>query len=430
MACAPPPLDTGFVTATLGFIDCQARTLGEGGYQALAAPGSIASLVLTGLMTLFVAGFGFRMLLGEAPQLRDGVGAIARIAFVLALATAWAPYRTLVYDVVITGPGELAATIGGAAGLPGTSGDLAERLDLVDQALIQLGDLGVGRQRAGQQDMRNRQAVGSDQIIVEPVQGNPNPLEPFAFGLARIVFLVGAVGAFGAVRLIAGLLLALGPVFVAFALFDTTRGLFEGWVRVLVGTILGAIAVTILLAAELALVETWVADILTRRLAETPVPGAAITLLVAMIICGLIVIAGLAAATRVAMGFRLPPWSRAPQPARDRPAIAAPNRGIGRSDLPASADPRSRAWAVADSIAATQRREITAASPSRNAADGGAHRAAIVASPRTRDGGGGPGAAPAGTPSTAGGTVPLGRSFQRRPHTRTSASAGRRDMRS
>ena len=33
------------------------------------------------------------------------------------------------------------------------------------------------------------------------------------------------------VRLIAGLLLALGPFFVAFLLFDGTRGLFEGWVR-------------------------------------------------------------------------------------------------------------------------------------------------------------------------------------------------------
>ncbi|KQN21200.1 hypothetical protein ASE86_14585 [Sphingomonas sp. Leaf33] len=424
--CAPLTLDGAFVSATLGFIDCQARTLGAGGFAALAAPGSIVSLALTGLLTLFVAGFGFRMLLGETPALRDGVGAVARIAFVLALATAWAPYRTLVYDVAIAGPGELAASIGGAAGLPGTGGDLAERLDLVDQALVQLNDLGVGRPRGAQQQMQNRQVVGSNQIVVEPAQGTANPLEPFAFGLARILFLVGAVGAFGAVRLIAGLLLALGPLFVVFALFDTTRGLFEGWVRGLVGTFVGGIAVAILLASELALIEGWVADILTQRLAETPVPGAAIALLTVTIVFGVILIAGLAAATRVATAFRLPAWSgtgtrtaepRAPQ------RLPVPPRASGTSDAPA--DPRSRAWAVADSVAATQRREATATAPDRTAS-GGVSRAAIVTAAAGGNGGRGAGG---GAPATAT-VVPLGRSFQRRSRARTSTSAGRRDTRS
>lgn len=432
--CAPLTLDGAFVTATLGFIDCQARTLGAGGYAALAAPGSIVSLALTGLLTLFVAGFGFRMLLGETPALRDGVGAVARIAFVLALATAWAPYRTLVYDVAIAGPGELAASIGGAAGLPGTGGDLAERLDLVDQALVQLNDLGVGRPRGGQQDMRNRQVVGGDQIVVEPAQGNANPLEPFAFGLARIFFLVGAVGSFGTVRLIAGLLLALGPLFIAFALFDSTRGLFEGWVRALVGTFVGGIAVAILLASELALVESWIADILTQRLAETPVPGAAIALLAVTIVFGLILIAGLAAATRVAAGFRLPSWSQrtaGATAAAATPPLAVPTRRSGAAGGDAAADPRSRAWAVADSVAAMQRREAAAADPARGGPAGGASRAAIVAAGAGAGGGAdSTRATPGGTASSTVAVVPLGRSFQRRPHARTSTSAGRRDSRS
>ena len=425
--CAPLTLNGAFVTGVLGFIDCQARTLGAAGYQALATPGSIVSLALTGLLTLFVAGFGFRMLMGETPTLRDGVGAIAKIAFVLALATAWAPYRTLVYDVAIAGPGELAATIGGATSLPGTGGDVAERLDLVDQALVQLNDLGVGRPHGAQQ-MQNRQVVGGDQMVVEPAQGSPNPLEPFAFGLARIVFLVGAVGAFGAVRLIAGLLLALGPLFVAFALFDTTHGLFEGWVRGLVGTFVGGIMVAILLASELALIEVWVADILTQRLAETPVPGAAIALLTVTIVFGVILIAGLAAATRVATGFRLPAWShgnsRASAPRVSQP-VAVPPRASGTA-ANAPADPRSRAWAVANGVTATQRREAAATAALDRWTSGGVSRAVILtgAAGSNSDrgaGGGGPAIAT---------TVPLGRTFQRRSRTRTSTSAGRRDIRS
>ena len=68
-------------------------------------------------------------------------------------------------------------------------------------------------------------------------------------------------------RLVAGLLLALGPFFIAFLLFDGTRGLFEGWLRVLGGAALGALGTAIVLGVELALLEPWLADLLACRLA-------------------------------------------------------------------------------------------------------------------------------------------------------------------
>lgn len=427
MACPPlrTGIDGGFVQASLAFVDCQARTLGALGYQALAAPGSIVSLALTVLLTLFVAGFGFRMLMGETPGVRDGVMAVAKIGFVLALATAWGPYRTLVYDVVVAGPAELVAAIGAPAGLPGSTGDLAARLDLVDRALIQLNDLGLGRAGVGEQAMRNRQVVGSTQVIVEPAQGNPNPVEPYAFALGRILFLIGAVGAFGAVRLIAGLLLALGPLFVALALFDTTRGLFEGWVRALVATILGTVAVAVLLASELAMVEGWIAELLTQRLANAPIFGAAIELVVVTIVFDLILVAGLVAVALLANGFRLP--VRIAPPVR---SLAPADAGTAPRPLPvhgAPAEARSRAGAVVDGIAAVQRREAQARPPADRApgraADAPATlgRAAMLA---------GSGALGHDTDRSGGrfDAAPLGRTHQRR--SRTSSSAARRDRRS
>lgn len=419
-------LDTGFVTGAFGFIDCQAKTLGALGFQALAAPGSIVSLALTGLLTLFVAGFGFRMLMGETPAVRDGVTGIAKIAFVLALATAWVPYRTLVYDVVLRGPAELTGAIGAPAGLPGAAGDLAERLDLVDQALIQLNDLGSGRPRAGQQDMRNRQVNGSDQVIVEPAQGNPNPFEPYAFALGRIAFLVGAVGAFGATRIVAGLLLALGPVFVAFALFDATRGLFEGWVRALVGTMIAGIGVAVVLASELAMTETWIAGLLAERLSNASIGGAAIELVVVTIVFDLMLVAMLVGASRVATGFRLPgPW-------RDRRAARSDPRALAAPPAPpatpsATTAPRTRALAIADGVTALQRREAAQAAASATTrgdamARGPRRASAVAASAGLHGGSAGGTAAPA--------AQPLGHSFQRRAHGRTSTSAIRRDTRS
>lgn len=432
MVCPSLQLDTGpdsgFVSASLAFVDCQARTLGASGYEALAAPGSIASVMLTALLTLFVAGFGFRMLMGTTPGIRDGVMAFAKIGFVLALATAWVPYRTLVYNVTVAGPAELTAAIGAPAGLPGTTGDIGARLDLVDQAFIQLNDLGLGRAGAGVQDMRNRQVVGSSQIIVEPAQGTPNPVEPYAFALARILFLIGAVGAFGAVRLIAGLLLALGPLFIAFALFDATRGLFEGWVRGLVATILGTVATSILLASELAMVEGWIAELLTQRLANAPIFGAAIELVVVTIVFDLVLIAGLVAVARVAGGFRLPAPSaghvRISPPAFSNaaPRVAGPVHG-------APAEGRSRAAAVADGIVALQRRESAMAHMRPASAEGspvqidGPRRTAVLAAS------GAPGRGGVREPGWSD-TVPLGVTHQRRSRSRPSSSAARRDTRS
>src|SRR3954470_4694318 len=128
MAAACPVFapDVGFVRWVLSFVDCQAQALGADSYLAMLMPGSILSLVLTGFLTLFVALFGYRLLLGHAPDLREGVFALVKVGFVLALATSWPAYRTLVYDVALRGPAELTAEIGN--GLPGTTGGMIGRL--------------------------------------------------------------------------------------------------------------------------------------------------------------------------------------------------------------------------------------------------------------------------------------------------------------
>ena len=96
-ACTAPPPTAGFLEGLLSYVDCQAQSIGANGYEALAAPGSTLSLLITGFLTLFMAFMGYRMLFGQTPSLRDGVLAMVKIGIVLALATSWAAYRTLVY---------------------------------------------------------------------------------------------------------------------------------------------------------------------------------------------------------------------------------------------------------------------------------------------------------------------------------------------
>jgi type IV secretion system protein VirB6 len=394
------------------FIDCQAQSIGAEGYRALAAPGSSLSLVLLGFLTLFVALFGYRMLLGHVPAVRDGVLALVKIGIVLALATSWAAYRTLVYDVAFHGPAEIAAEIGAPAALPGAAGGLVVRLDYVDRAMVRLAALGPGdpisasattpAAEPGQPPLPTaaaRQAQGWDLLALDG---------------ARMLFLSGVIGALAAVRLAAGLMLALGPFFIAFLLFEGTRGLFEGWLRVLGGAALGALGTAIVLGVELAMLEPWLAHLIALRTAQLPITGVPVELFVVTFVFALALLAVLIAAARVAYGLRLPPaW-------REAPAIAAAALrgervrvgGVVREVGPATAE-RSRAASVADAVAATQRRETApAASPGGLAVAGSA--AHVARHLPVRDV-----AAPP--------PPPLGQSFRRRTRGRVSASSGRRD---
>src|SRR3546814_11023070 len=62
----------------------------------------------------------------------------------LLLSTSWPAYQILVYDIILRAPAERAATIGGAASLPGSGGGLVDRIDAVDSALKMLATDGVG----------------------------------------------------------------------------------------------------------------------------------------------------------------------------------------------------------------------------------------------------------------------------------------------
>jgi type IV secretion system protein VirB6 len=413
-ACPFVPSDQTFVPAMVQFIDCQAQSIGAGGYQALAAPGSTLAVVLTGFLTLVVALLGYRLLFGHAPDLRSGVLTFVKIGFVVTLAMSWTAYRTLVYDVALRGPAEVASDVGAPTGLPGAEGGLVLRLAAVDQGLAALSVLGVGEPPPADPNVPH-----------DPFATPPMPFagfNVFALGTARMFFLTGAIGSIAVVRLIAGLMLALGPFFIAFLLFDNTRSLFEGWIRVLVGASLGAVATAVGLGVELALLEPWLTDVLARRVAGEAMPNLAAEVLMVTALFALVLLAMLAATARLAFAFRLAPvWQAATarmagyiRPAEAVTAFAAP----AETRVPAS-ETRSRAAAVADAVAATQRRETV--SP------------AVFAWSGASGGGGAPTRAVAVTGRDLPDPVappPLGQSFRRRTRGRVSASATRRDTRS
>jgi len=395
-ACSALPQAAGFVGSTTGYIDCQAEQLGSGAWQALAAPGSTLAVVLTGFLTIVIALIGYNLLFGRVMSMREGTLAFVKIGAVFALATSWPAYRTLVYDLVTEGPAQLVAEIGPAAGVVGSDGTLLQRLDLTDRALAELALLGPGNPPPG----------ATTEIVPPPFAG----FNAFALGGSRILFLLTAVGALAAVRVVTGLMVALGPFFVAFLMFDSTRSLFEGWVRVIAGAALAAIGVAIVLGLELALLDPWLGGVLARRMAGEAVPTAPAELFVLVTLFTIIVLAAIYGCARVARAFRMSS-GLSPVPAvRRATGLAEPSTIWNQRSTVASVEAeRTRAAEVASLLAATSRREQlligSGGSPS-------VDRPSIV----QRNSGHRPALAP------------VGRTLARRSTSRVSARAARRDM--
>jgi type IV secretion system protein VirB6 len=392
--CTSEPQTLGFLGSTTRYIDCQAQALGSNAWHSLALPGSTLSVVLGGFLTIFIALIGYNLLLGRSLTLRSATVGMLKIGAVFALATSWPAYRTLVYDLVIDGPLQIAGEIGAPSRLPGSDGTLVQRLDLADSALVQLSVLGPGMPTAA-----------DAQLPPPPFAG----FNAFALGGSRILFLISAIAGLGVVRVVAGLMLALGPFFIAFLMFDSTRSLFEGWVRVLGGAALATAGVAIALGFELAMLEPWVAALLARRMAGEALPSMPTELFVVTCIFAILIVGVLGACTHLCRAFRLAPLLSHFEFGESRVARQG-NDARTMPELVSGHEERSRAAAVADVLVSLQRRE--------NNGRVVGSRAAAPGDMATRN---------SGVREQAG-AVPVGRSYARRTRARMTASGGRRDQ--
>jgi type IV secretion system protein VirB6 len=206
--------------------------------------------------------------------------------------------------------------------------------------------------------------------------------------------------------------LALGPLFVAFLLFGATRGIAEGWIRGLLGATLGSTAIAVVLGVELALLEPWLGNLVSQRASGVAIPGVPVTVLAASMIFAIATAGLLALVTRLSLGLRLSSDRWQMPGLSSATAAAAPDRGASAatSTATASTGTRSRAAAIADSVAASDRRAetITSVGLSRAQTVGGS----VVRTERES--------------SPVAGT-PLGQSFSRRTARRVSSGAIKRD---
>lgn len=338
VVCTAPDTSLAVSMRLSAYLDCQARSLGENGFQAIAG-GPLGTALLSACVTLFVALIGYRLVLGHTPDARDGVGWTLRLGIVLALVTSWPAFQTLVYRVAVDGPAEVAAIVMPAASLP------AENLDFPVQQAYDVLRLGT----------RNDAAPADPQAALLP----PMPI-------TASVLVMSTAGLSGALRVGIGFLLAVAPFAMVSLLFSGSIGLFNGWLRAVAGLALALVGSTIVTAVELTMIESELSRLqLVAAANPLAVDQQAMTTIVFCF--ALVALVLMLVAAKMAGAIKLPGARAATAPATAREtAKAAPARdplAVFKTveTRPASPAVRARAAAVADALMnAVQREQRTA----------------------------------------------------------------------
>src|SRR4051812_47849153 len=208
------------VADALGKVDCLASDATAVSFGRLFGAHGSFQTALTIVLTLYVALLAFNLLTGRS-ALRVSVltPRMMTLGLVLTFATSWIAYQSVVWNLATGAPDEIASVLVGTRGSATTI--FAQQLDAVFAAITNAASVPAQVPVPAASDAPVMAAA------VAPSMASPANI----LSIAGLILLLGTVGVLVVCRLALAALLILGPVFIVLALFDGTRGLFEGWLK-------------------------------------------------------------------------------------------------------------------------------------------------------------------------------------------------------
>ena len=335
------------VAAALSAVDCMAGNATQGAFERLFGTTGVLLPALTLLLTLYIAVFALGLLTGRT---RLGVAALTprmlMIGVVLTFATSWVAYQSVLWNLVVGAPDQVASVVMGAKGE--ATHLFAQRIDILFQAI------------ADAAEAANQQQAGAGNAATAAGSAASGTFAPASLvWLAAVLLLLGTVGVLVTARIVLAVLLAIGPVFIVLALLRGTRGLAAGWLRALV-----LVALTPLVAVLGGGLTIELAVPVVQRLAGPDgieARPAFALFLIAAVHCALMVLALRTSATMVG-GWDV--FGLAP--ARERTSERGGPRDTPALRTPAAAASRTAALAAAQTLRTAESRTTreTAASTS------------------------------------------------------------------
>ena len=275
-------------------IDCMAADATSVAFGRLFGPGGQLLGALTIILTLYIALLAYNLLTGRsALRLSVLTPRMMTLGLVLTFATSWIAYQSVVWTLATGAADEIAGILLGTKG----SATLlfAQRLDAFFYAISEAA------------------TVAAQDAAMMPTFTSPANI----LSIASLILLLGTVGVLVVCRLALAALLILGPIFIVLALFEGTRGLFEGWLKSVVMVALVPLLTVVMGSGALLAIAPMVSG-LAQAGAEIPL-RTAVTILVAAIVYLSLMLMVFKIAANITKGWRL---GRAVAESRDQ-AFAA-----------------------------------------------------------------------------------------------------------
>jgi len=264
-------------------VDCLATDATSVSFGRLfGAHGSFQS-ALTIVLTLYIALLAFNLLTGRsALKISVLTPRMMTLGLVLTFATSWVAYQSVVWNLATGAPDEIAGVLIGSKGSATVL--FAQQLDGFFSAIT---------------DAASQVAPNPAAVAAAPAMASPSNI----LSIGALIMLLGTVGVLVVCRLALAALLIIGPVFIVLALFEGTRGLFEGWLKSVVMFALVPLLTVVMGSGALVAIAPMVEGL---NQAGTDIPlRTAVSILVASIIYASLMLLVFKVAANLTRGWRL-----------------------------------------------------------------------------------------------------------------------------
>jgi type IV secretion system protein VirB6 len=267
-------------------VDCLATDATNVSFGRLFGEHGSFQLALTIILTLYIALLAFNLLTGRsALRLSVLTPRMMTLGLVLTFATSWIAYQSVVWNLATGAPDEIASVLVGSKGSATVL--FAQQLDGFFAAITDAAS--------------NTTPAGTTAAAAAAAPGFASPANILSIG--ALIMLLGTVGVLVVCRLALAALLIIGPVFIVLALFEGTRGLFEGWLKSVVMFALVPLLTVVMGSGALVAIAPMVAG-LDQAGADIPL-RTAVSILVAAVIYASLMLLVLKVAANLTRGWRL-----------------------------------------------------------------------------------------------------------------------------
>lgn len=277
------------VAEALRAVDCASAQATGAAFSRLFGPGGVLGQALGVMLTLYVAWLAISLLTGRSRlNLSALTPRMLALGAILTFATSWVAYQSVVWNLLVGAPDQIATALIGQPGQTGGATQMfAQRLDALFTAVAEAAEAA--------------QSAPAGSVAPSRMSLFNSPSE--ILSLSALMLLLGTVGVLIVARIALAALLAVGPVFILMSLFRGTRGLFEGWLK---GAVMFAITplLTVLIGGgALSMLTPAIAGLSTTG---TPDMRQAVTVFLGASVYLALMAVSLKAASAITSGWRLP----------------------------------------------------------------------------------------------------------------------------